>query len=69
MKLDHLTADWNYPTNIKQGVGRIAELPKLCKNLTIKNPLIITDPFLANQPMVAKILSNFCDQDMKVDVF
>ncbi|WP_042143383.1 MULTISPECIES: iron-containing alcohol dehydrogenase [unclassified Pseudoalteromonas] len=69
MKLDHLKADWNYPTNIKQGVGRIVELPNLCKDLGMKKPLVITDPFLAGQPMVAKVLSNFCDQDMKVDVF
>jgi len=69
MKLDHLTADWNYPTNIKQGVGRIGELPKLCKNLGMKNPLLITDPFLAQQPMLSKVLSNFCDHDMQCDVF
>ena len=43
----------NYPTAIKYGAGRIKDLPKLCKDNGFKNPLVVTDPFLATQPMVA----------------
>jgi len=47
-----LTANWNYPTSIYTGVGRINELPEACKSLDITAPLIITDPGLASLPMV-----------------
>ncbi|PAJ73589.1 alcohol dehydrogenase [Pseudoalteromonas sp. NBT06-2] len=69
MKLDHLKADWNYPTNIKQGIGRVTELPELCKNIEMKKPLLITDPYLAQQPMVSKILTHCREQGLNCDIF
>ncbi len=51
-----LTANWNYPTNIKVGAGRIAELPALCKELGMNAPLLVTDPGLAALPMLQKVL-------------
>ncbi|HEX2581287.1 MAG TPA: iron-containing alcohol dehydrogenase [Dongiaceae bacterium] len=44
--------NWNYPTAMKFGCGRIAELPDHCKSLGMKRPLIVTDPGLANLPMI-----------------
>jgi len=44
--------NWNYPTNIRFGVGRIAELPEACKQLGFKRPLLVTDPGLAKLAMV-----------------
>jgi alcohol dehydrogenase class IV len=44
--------NWNYPTKVKFGAGRIAELPDACKDLGIKRPLIVTDPGLAALPMI-----------------
>jgi alcohol dehydrogenase len=38
---------WNYPTAIRFGAGRIAELPAACDELGIRHPLVITDPGLA----------------------
>ena len=36
--------NWNYPTKVRFGAGRIAELPDACKELGMKRPLIVTDP-------------------------
>ena len=50
--LARYTANWNYPTAVKAGVGRIAELPAWCASLGMKRPLLVTDPGLAELPMV-----------------
>ena len=47
-----LSGNWNYPTSIRFGAGRIKELSDACKNVGMKNPLLITDPGLAALPMV-----------------
>jgi alcohol dehydrogenase class IV len=46
-------ADWNYPTAIRFGAGRAAELGQACRALGIGRPLLVTDPALARLPMVA----------------
>ncbi len=50
--------NWNYPTAIKAGPGRIAELPALCLQLGMKNPLLITDPGLAALQMVQQVVAS-----------
>jgi alcohol dehydrogenase class IV len=52
-----LRGNWNYPTTIWAGPGRIAELPDACAKLGIKRPLIITDEGLANAPMIKNALA------------
>ena len=47
-------ANWNYPTAIRFGAGRIAELAEACRAAGMSAPLLVTDPFLATQPMTAK---------------
>ncbi|HKQ82039.1 MAG TPA: iron-containing alcohol dehydrogenase [Steroidobacteraceae bacterium] len=47
-----LRGNWNYPTAIRFGPGRIAELPDACKTLGIQRPLLVTDPGLAALSMV-----------------
>mgnify|MGYP002148804567 CR=1 FL=1 len=47
-----LRGNWNYPTSVKFGVGRIKELPDHCKALGLKRPLLVTDPGLAGLPMI-----------------
>ena len=54
-----LKGNWNYPTSIKFGCGRIKELADHCKALGMKRPLLITDPGLANLSMIkAAITAN-----------
>ena len=52
-----LTANWSYPTQIRFGVGRIAELPRALASLGVKRPLLVTDPGLADLPMVRDALA------------
>jgi alcohol dehydrogenase class IV len=55
--MSQLKGNWNYPTSIKAGAGRIAELPLYCKQLGMLNPLLATDPGLASLPMVSNIVA------------
>lgn len=59
-------ANWNYPTAIRFGAGRIAELGEACRSLGIERPLLVTDPALAKLPMVeaavaAAVAGLFCE--------
>jgi alcohol dehydrogenase class IV len=47
-----LRGNWNYPTSVKFGCGRIAELADHCKALGMKRPLLITDPGLAGLQII-----------------
>ncbi len=51
-----LTGNWSYPTAIRFGAGRIAELPDACARSDIKNPLLVTDRGLAGLPITAQVL-------------
>src|ERR1043166_6962268 len=48
-----LRADWNYPTAMRFGAGRIAELSDAVKAAGSARPLVVTDPNLARAPMAA----------------
>ena len=49
-------ANWSYPTAIKFGAGRIAELPAACAQAGIKRPLLVTDRGLASLPITLQTL-------------
>lgn len=44
-------ANWNYPTSVRFGAGRISELPEALKTAGISNPLLVTDAGLASLPI------------------
>jgi alcohol dehydrogenase class IV len=50
-------AEWNYPTAIRFGAGRVAELGEACRALGMEQPLLVTDPALAKLPMAALALA------------
>ncbi len=52
-----LTGNWNFPTAVRFGVGRISELADACKSLGMKKPLLVTDPGLAALPMVSAAIA------------
>lgn len=56
MDLSRYTMNWNYPTSVRVGVGRIRELPACCRQLGMRSPLLVTDPGLAALPMVASTI-------------
>ncbi|MCY4219895.1 MAG: iron-containing alcohol dehydrogenase [Gammaproteobacteria bacterium] len=47
--------NWNYPTAIRYGCGRVREIAEVCRQLGIFSPLIVTDPGLAKLPMTNNI--------------
>ena len=51
-RLRSLDGNWNYPTAIRFGIGRIDELADACWALGIRRPLLVTDPGLAALPMI-----------------
>jgi alcohol dehydrogenase class IV len=46
-----LRGNWNYPTTVRFGAGRVAELADAVKAAKMRNPLFVTDPVLAKLPM------------------
>lgn len=48
-----ISVNWNFPTSVRFGPGRIAELPDACRELDMARPLLVTDPGLAGLPMIA----------------
>ena len=51
-----LSANWSYPTDIRFGAGRIAELGECCAEAGITRPLLVTDRGLANLPITHQTL-------------
>jgi alcohol dehydrogenase class IV len=52
-----LRGNWNYPTTIWAGPGRISELSAACALAGISRPLIVTDEGLVNAPMIKSALA------------
>ncbi len=52
-----LRGNWNYPTTIWAGPGRIAELAAACSRAGISRPLLVTDEGLKGAPMIAGALA------------
>jgi alcohol dehydrogenase len=59
----------NYPTAIKFGAGRIAELAEHCRAAGMARPLFATDPGLAAMPMVRAIVESLKRAGLGVAVF
>ena len=51
-----LRSNWSYPTAVRFGPGRIAELPDSLAAARISKPLFVTDPGLVDLPIVATAL-------------
>jgi alcohol dehydrogenase class IV len=67
--MTQLTVNWNYPTAVKCGPGRIGELARHCKELGMARPLLVTDPGLASLPMVAGAVANCREAGLACAVF
>ena len=48
------TANWSYPTAIRFGAGRIAEIADACAAAGISRPLLVTDKGLAGLPITQR---------------
>ncbi len=56
-----LRGNWNYPTTVWAGPGRIAELPLACARAGIGRPLLVTDEGLAGTPMIKSAMAALAD--------
>ena len=64
-----LSGNWNYPTPIRFGPGRIREFAQTCVEFGIRRPLLVTDPGLAAMPMVADAAQSCRDAGLGCEVF
>ena len=62
-------ANWNYPTQVRFGPGRLRELPDACRTAGIARPLLVTDPGLAGMPMVKRALELLDSAAMRAALF
>ena len=69
MDLNHYRMNWNYPTSVRVGVGRISELATACRQLGMSAPLLVTDPGLATLPMIDRALLHCRDDGLKAGLF
>ncbi|MGE0715465.1 MAG: iron-containing alcohol dehydrogenase [Alphaproteobacteria bacterium] len=65
----HLRANWSYPTAVRFGVGRIAELPAACRSVGILRPLVVTDPGLAKLPLAADVMARLAEDKLDAVMF
>ena len=61
--------NWSYPTAIKFGVGRIAELAEHCASVGVKKPLFVTDKALASLPITAEAVAILKNAGLGTAVF
>lgn len=64
-----LRGNWNYPTAVRFGPGRISELPDACKTLGMKRPLLVTDAALAKLPMIERAVAACRSAELACEVF
>lgn len=64
-----LKSDWSYPTAVRFGYGRAAEIPEVCESIGIRRPLLVTDRDLAALPMTRETLEACTAAGLHVDVF
>ncbi|MDP3814830.1 iron-containing alcohol dehydrogenase [Pseudomonas sp.] len=69
MDLNRYRMNWNYPTSIRVGAGRIRELPEACRQLGMGAPLLVTDPGLAALSIIDKALLQCRDDGLKAGLF
>jgi alcohol dehydrogenase len=65
----NLTGNWNYPTSVRFGPGRVRELADACKAAGIHRPLLVTDPGLSGLKMIADAVALCEEARLGVAVF
>lgn len=61
--------NWNFPTSVRFGVGRIKDLPAACRELGSERPLLVTDAGLAKLPVVARAVEVCREAGLGCEVF
>ncbi|WP_444889528.1 iron-containing alcohol dehydrogenase [Microbulbifer sp. DLAB2-AA] len=67
--MDKYRVNWNFPTNIWVGPGRISDLAKACSDLNMQHPLLVTDPGIAGIPLLQRALVPCKEYGLEVEIF
>ncbi|MEM7444054.1 MAG: iron-containing alcohol dehydrogenase [Pseudomonadota bacterium] len=62
-------ANWSFPTAVRFGAGRIAELPEACRSLGLSHPLLVTDPGIAKLPFLREVIDHCAADGLELAVF
>lgn len=62
-------ADWNYPTRVWFGPGRLQELGAACRELGMQRPLLVTDPGVAALPFLSAAVERNRTAGLPTEVF
>ena len=64
-----LKANWNFPTHIKIGLGRLKEIGQCCGDLNIFNPLVVTDKNLNDNEIIINLKNKLNSFNLPHSVF
>jgi alcohol dehydrogenase class IV len=64
-----ISVTWNFPTSVRFGAGRIAELAEAVREAGITRPLFVTDPTLARLPLAQDARGVLTTAGVLVSVF
>jgi alcohol dehydrogenase class IV len=64
-----LVGNWSYPTSVRFGAGRIAELGAAAKAVGMTRPLVVTDPNLAQLSPVKRALEVLAGEGIAAALF
>jgi alcohol dehydrogenase class IV len=64
-----LVGNWNYPTSVRFGSGRISELGAAAKAAGMARPLFVTDAHLATMPITKRALDVLAGDGVPATVF
>lgn len=64
-----MNMNWNYPTAIRVGVGRVDEIAEVCKTYDMAAPLLVTDPGIAALPMTREIVDICHHAGLGIQIF
>ena len=65
----NLIGNWNYPTSVRFGAGRIRELGAAVKAAGMARPLLVTDASLARMPIVERAMQALADEGVAATLF
>ena len=64
-----MQSNWNYPTTMWVGEGRVKDLSNACKQLNILKPLFVTDKDLINLEIIKNILTELKKNFNSLSIF
>jgi len=64
-----LRANWNYPTTVRFGAGRISELGEAVKAAGMRKPLFVTDPTVAKMAMTRHAMDTLSGAGVAATLF